>query len=167
MASLGNTFNPDEVEADEFEPIPAGDYLAQIIDSEIAPTKAGTGQMLKLTYEIMDGELENRRLWDRLNIVNPNADAQRIAHQQLKKLCDALGTGPIQDSEELHFKPVIIQVSVKQDKNGDFGPQNVIRKFTALAGEAEVKPASKAAAQKAPSKPAQSGGRPWQKRAAS
>jgi hypothetical protein len=167
MATLGGTFNPDEIPQDEFEPIPAGDYLAQIVDSEIAPTKSGSGQMLKLTYEILQGELEGRRVWDRLNIVNANADAQRIAQQQLKKLCDALGTGAISDSEELHFRPVIIHVAIRQDKSGDYGPQNVIRKFSpAGGGAAEAKATKPTTRTPPPPKPAQTGGRPWQQRAA-
>src|SRR5262245_53273767 len=120
MASLGGTFNPNEIPQDEFEPIPAGDYLAQIIDSEIVDTKSGSGQMLKLTFEILSGALEGRKLWERLNIVNANADAQRIAQQQLKKLCDALGAGAIADSEELHFQPLMIQVAIRQDKSGEY-----------------------------------------------
>lgn len=162
MANLGGTFNPDDIPQDEFEPIPAGEYLAQIIDSEIAPTKSGSGQMLKLTFEITQGELEGRRVWDRLNIVNANADAQRIAQQQLKRLCDALGTGAIADSEELHFRPVIIHVAIRQDKSGDYGPQNVIRKFSPAGAlpERKVAPQPQKAAP-----PPKGGNRPWQQRA--
>ena len=164
MASLGNTFNPDDVEEDEFEPIPAGDYLVQVVDSDIAPTKTGSGQMLKLTFEILSGELEGRKLWERLNIVNANADAQRIAQQQLKKLCDALGTGAISDSEELHFQPVMATVAVRPAK-GEYGPQNVIRKYSPHGEHAQSKAAPKQEKPKAP--PATGKGkRPWQQSAA-
>jgi hypothetical protein len=173
MANLGETFNPDEVPEDEFEPIPAGDYLVQIVESEIGPTKSGNGQILKLTLEILSGEYERRRIWERINIVNQNPDAQRIAQQQLKKLCDALGTGPIQDSEELHFKPVNIHVEIRQDKSGQYGPQNVIRKFWPADGAEPAKPVTQrqSAPAAAPAKAASAatgapGKRPWGNRAA-
>ncbi|RIK77249.1 MAG: hypothetical protein DCC68_17685, partial [Planctomycetota bacterium] len=54
MASLN--FNANEVEpASDFEPIPAGKYLAMITDSEMKPTKNGTGHYLQLTFQILDG----------------------------------------------------------------------------------------------------------------
>ncbi len=172
MANLGMTFNPDAIEEDAgFEPLPAGDYLAQIIESEITDTKSGSGQMLKLTFEIMSGQHESRRIWDRLNIVNQNPDAQRIAQQQLKRLCDATGSGAISDSEELHFKPIHIRVGIRVDKTGDYGPQNTITKCwpaggalpVAVKATATTKPAP--AAKPAP-KPAATGNRPWSNRAA-
>ncbi|HTD74544.1 MAG TPA: DUF669 domain-containing protein [Steroidobacteraceae bacterium] len=166
MANLGMTFNPDEVEEDAFEPLPAGDYLAQIIESEISDTKSGNGQMLKLVFEILSGDQQSRRVWDRLNIVNANPDAQRIAQQQLKRLCDACGTGAIVDSEELHFKPLNIRVGIRIDKTGNYGPQNTITKCWE-AGSAQPAQAAKPAAAKAAPKPAAkaaaSGGRPWSK----
>lgn len=170
MANLGATFDPDAIEEDAgFEPLPAGDYLAQIIESEIADTKSGSGQMLKLTFEILSGDHHSRRIWDRLNIVNANPDAQRIAQQQLKRLCDACGTGAISDSEELHFKPINIHVGIRTDKTGNYGPQNTITKCWPAEGENSpisnsVKPApARPAAAKAAPKPA--GNRPWANRA--
>jgi hypothetical protein len=172
MANLGATFDPDTIDEDPgFEPLPAGDYLAQIIESEITDTKSGTGQMLKLTFEIMSGQHESRRIWDRLNIVNANPDAQRIAQQQLKRLCDACGTGAISDSEELHFKPIHIRVGIKVDKTGEYRPQNTITKCWEGPGGGPaqtVKPApAKAPAKAATPAPARAAGnRPWANRAA-
>ena len=167
MASLGKTFKPDEVEADEFEPIPAGDYLVQVSESEMVPTKNGNGQMLKLTYEILSGPYEGRKLWDRLNIINTNTDAQRIAWQQLKKLCEALGIDAMNDSEVLHFKPVTATIAIRPAK-GEYGPQNVLRKFTPVGemGQKDARPKEKpAASSPPPSKGA--GKRPWEQKPAS
>lgn len=172
MANLGAVFDPDAIEEDAgFEPLPAGDYLAQIIESEITDTKSGTGQMLKLTFEIMSGQHESRRIWDRLNIVNQNPDAQRIAQQQLKRLCDACGTGAISDSEELHFKPLNIRVGIKIDKSGEYRPQNTITKCWEAVGAQPTQAAKPAPAKPAPAraaalKPAATGSRPWSNRAA-
>ena len=46
MADL-NGFDANQVEpTGDFEPIPAGKYLAVITDSEMKPNKAGTGSLL-------------------------------------------------------------------------------------------------------------------------
>lgn len=129
MAQLPATFDPNEIPDDDYDLIPPGHYLAQVIESEIAETKNGTGQMATLTFEIMEGEFERRRVWERLNIINANPDAQRIAQQQLKRLCDATGAGVINDTEELHFKPLMIKVGIRKDKGGQYRDQNSIKAY--------------------------------------
>lgn len=165
MADLMEDFDPNSVPEDDrnFDPVPAGDYEMQCIDSEIKDTKDGNGQMLVLTHEIISGPHASRRIWDRLNIRNQNADAQRIAQRALADLCIAVGLGAIRDSEELHFKPFIGRVSIRQDKSGQYGPQNTVR-YRPRAGSA---PAGKAVPQQtAPKQAAQSqatGNKPWKK----
>ena len=67
------SFNATQVQPQaSFDPIPAGKYICQIVESEIKSTKAGTGQQLVLTWEVLDGEFKGRKVWDRLNISNPN-----------------------------------------------------------------------------------------------
>ena len=79
MANLKG-FNANEVEpADELEPIPTGKYVAVITDSEMKPTKSGSGNYLQLTFQVIEGEYANRLLWVRLNLENPNSTAVEIA----------------------------------------------------------------------------------------
>ena len=55
MADLGN-FNANQVEpTTEFETIPAGRYQAMIVESEMKPTKSGSGSYLQLTFQIVEG----------------------------------------------------------------------------------------------------------------
>lgn len=140
----------------EFDLLPAGKYLAQVIDSEVVPTKARTGQMLKLTFEIMDGEYANRRLWARLNIANENAQAQQIGLAQLSALCHAVGVTKLTDSLELHEKPVLVTVKVRKAKPGDtYGDSNDVTGFAAAtAAGGSPKPAVSKPAATVP---------PWQK----
>jgi len=143
MAEL--SFDATQVQPQqEFDLLPAGKYLAQVIDSEVVPTKAGTGQMLKLTFEIMDGEYANRRLWARLNIANENAQAQQI------------GVTKLTDSLELHEKPVLVTVKVRKAKPGDtYGDSNDVTGFAAAtAAGGSPKPAVSKPAATVP---------PWQK----
>jgi hypothetical protein len=115
MAQLGGTFDANQVDpAGTYEVLPPGDYKVQIVQSDMMNTKNGNGQYLWLEMDIVDGEYQGRKVWDRLNLVNPNQQAQEIAQKQLSAICHAIGVLSVQDSEELHFKPLIARVKVRQ-----------------------------------------------------
>jgi hypothetical protein len=167
---VGGQFNPED-HPDEFELLPPGEYVAQIIESGIIPTKAGDGQMVKFTFEITEGELERRLIWVRVNISNPNAQAQNIGRKELAKIAVAAGVGIFDDTEELHYKPMLITVAHKEDKTGQYGPQNVIRAYRALDGapaaHATPAPASNPAPAPKTTPPAAGGpAKPWTRRKA-
>lgn len=113
MADL-HGFDANQVEpAGDFEPIPAGRYLAVITDSEMRANKAGTGSLLQLTFQVVEGEYQHRLLWTRLNLDHPNATAVQIARAELSAICRAVGVLAPKDSVELHNLPLIIQVRCK------------------------------------------------------
>ena len=73
MALLNGTFDASGVEpAAPMELLPPGRYVAQIVQSEMQPTKAGDGQMLWLELEVLEGAQRGRKIWDRLNLANRN-----------------------------------------------------------------------------------------------
>ena len=114
MANL-NGFDASQVEPTaSFDPIPAGKYLAAITESEMKPTKNGSGNYLQMTFTVLDGEYKNRVLWARLNLHNPNATAVKIAKSELSALCRAVGVMQPRDSVELHNIPLLITVKVKK-----------------------------------------------------
>ncbi len=114
--------------AAEFEPIPAGKYMAAITESELKPTKNGAGSYLQLTFQILDGPYKNRLVWTRLNLDNPNATAVQIARGELSALCRAVGVMAPNDSVELHNLPLLI--TVKCRKRADTGEiQNEVKGF--------------------------------------
>ena len=120
MANL-NGFNATEVEpTTSFEPLPAGKYLAAITESEMKPTKSGSGSYLQLTFMILEGEYKNRILWARLNLNNPNATAVKIARSELSAICHAVGVMQPRDSVDLHNLPLVITVKLKKrDDTGE------------------------------------------------
>jgi hypothetical protein len=139
MAQLNQAFIPEAVEDDggSFDPIPAGVYEAQIIESRLDDTngKNGPGKMLVLQVEVLGPKYVKRQIFDQLNIVNPSAQAQDIAAKTLKRICTAVGwSGPLADSSDLHFKPMRIRVAV--DPNPGHTPKNVIKGYDAIGGAA-------------------------------
>lgn len=151
MAHLNN-FNANEVEpTSNFEPIPAGKYLAAITESEMKPTKTGSGRYLQLTFTIIEGEYKNRVLWARLNLENPNATAVKIARAELSAICHATGVLQPRDSVELHNIPLAIIVKLrKRDDNGELS--NEIKGYE-----------RKGAPEQAPQAPATSNTPPWKR----
>ena len=138
MANLGNTFDPAEIPENErsFDVLPAGTYEAQVIESEVKDTKAGDGKMLNVTWEITAGPFERRKVWDRINIQNPSAQAQGIGQRRLADMCEAMGTGAIKDSEELHFKPCLVVLGIEKDKSGEYPDKNRVTRVKPLGGGA-------------------------------
>jgi hypothetical protein len=119
MANLTG-FNAHQVDpATEFEPLPAGKYLAVITESEMKPTKSGDGTYLQMTFQIIDGAYKNRLVWARLNLHNANATAVQIARAELSAICRAVGVMTPNDSVELHNRPLLITVKCKKRPDTD------------------------------------------------
>lgn len=124
MAQLGGVFDATQVQPQEaFSVIPAGKYKAQIVASEVRATNNGAGQYLWFEMEILDGEAQGRKLWDRLNLWNDNATAVEIAQRTLSAMCHATGQLHVEDSEALHFKPMLVTVRVRPAGPGKDGKQ--------------------------------------------
>lgn len=172
MAQLGQAFDPSTVPDDDrtFEVIPAGWQPMHVIEHDVQPTKDGKGQMIVLTWEIIDGPYAKRRIWQRINYINASAQAQEIGQRELGYITKALGTGPITTTEVLAFKPVIGRVGIDPAKDG-YEAKNKVTAFKPYGSAAASPPAQQAAApprqaaaQGAPGGQAAGGGapkRPW------
>ncbi len=154
MADLRG-FDANQVEpSSDFEPIPAGKYLALITESELKANKAGTGNYLQFTFQILDGPHKNRLLWARLNVDNPSAITVQIAKAELSAICRSVGVLAPNDSTDLHNLPMVIHVKCK--KRTDTGEiTNEIKGFS--------KKESPAAAQAANTPPQANSTPPWRR----
>jgi hypothetical protein len=119
MADL-NGFDANTVEpSSPLEILPAGDYLAAIVESEKRATSKGDGAYHNFTFQILDGAHKGRKVWARLNLDNKNNQAVQIARAELSAICRAVGVMQPKDSVDLHNLPLII--SVKCRKRADTG----------------------------------------------
>jgi hypothetical protein len=159
MAQLA--FNARNVSPDlGRDPVPAGVYVAQVIESDVVPTKTAGGQMLKLTHEIIDGPCKGRRIWSNINVQNSSAEAERIGQAQLSALCHAVGVLDLQDSSMLHMIPLRVRVSIRPagpDKSGvPRDAQNEVKGYEAIPrGGVPQQPVPGAAARPAFQQPVQ------------
>ena len=125
MANLGEQFNSSDVPV--FDLIPKGDYKLRICDSDIQENSRKTGNILKLTLEIVEGPHTGRKVWDQLNLSNDNEMAVKIGRERLSAYCHATGVQVLQDTTQLHGIVFMGKIIVKQDKNGDYDDRNEVR----------------------------------------
>ena len=102
-----------------YETLPPGKYLVEITDTEMKPTKTGTGEMLQIEFTVIDGEFKNRKVWDRLCLKHSNPEAVKIANANLSAICHAVGVMRPGESIELHHIPLVISVKCKADDGGE------------------------------------------------
>ena len=158
-------FNAEEVEPNAApEALPAGDYVAQVVGSEVKPTASGSGEYLKLEIEILSPGFSGRRVFDQLNIRNESAEAERIGRAQLSALCHAVGVLRISDSQQLHGKPFMVKLTLKEDPQ--YGKQNKVKGYKAATTAPQAAPIHPAASAPAAARPA-AAVPPWQRQKAS
>ena len=115
------------------EPIPADWYKAVISNTEQKATKAGTGSYLELTIDVIEGSYQGRKIWDRLNLQNPNQTAVEIAQRNLSSICRAIGVNNPKDSAELCDKPLMVKVAVRA-ADGQYDATNEVKGYDAAGG---------------------------------
>ncbi|OYU73151.1 MAG: hypothetical protein CFE32_21725 [Alphaproteobacteria bacterium PA3] len=82
------------------------------------PTRNGNGEFLSIAMDILEGPLQGRKAFDQLNLINPNPTTVEMAQRTLSAICHATGELHVSDSEDLHFKPMTIRVSIRKPKDG-------------------------------------------------
>jgi hypothetical protein len=174
MAQFNFDTSSVEKRENNYELLPAGWYVGQVTESEIVPLKSGNGQSLKLTVEILSDGYRGRKVWARLNVQHTNADAERISQQQLRELCEAIGLGRMTDTLQLHNQPFGVKVKIREDKTGQYEPQNEVAGFKPAGGSpvhgqamaAGMAARAPQAPANAPAAAAGTSAPPWAKRAA-
>lgn len=133
MAQLGQRFNAQDhdTEQRDYEELPNGTYSLEIEASDVGPTKAGTGTVLKTTMTVIAPEaLKGRKLFTTYNLENVNAQAQEIGQRQFASLCRAIGADSVEDSEELHFHAFTAKVGLgKPSKDGQHPARAEIKAY--------------------------------------
>jgi hypothetical protein len=140
MANLN--FNSEGVERPgNFDPMPNGDYPAMISESQMKHPKdpygtpdASKPMYLELKLTIIDGEFKGRTVFDRLHLNNANETTRKIAKGTLASILDAVGMVSINDSSEMHNKPLIIKVVVKPE-SGQYSAGNEVKGYSQYKAE--------------------------------
>jgi hypothetical protein len=112
MAKVHFDISTYEAPKSGFDPLPKGEYAAIVTESQMKITKAGTGEYLALTMQITDGEHSGRKIWENLNLHNPNEVAETIARANLKAISEACGFAELDDTDQLNDIPFILVLDI-------------------------------------------------------
>lgn len=126
MVSLSG-FNAADHEPVSFDVVPAGMYEAVIVASAEKPTRDGHGKYIELELQVLNGQFQNRKIWDRLNMWNRSDKAVEIARATLSAICRAVGVLTPNDTSELHNRPLVVKVAVR--KSDEYGESNEVRGY--------------------------------------
>jgi hypothetical protein len=91
-------------------------------------------------------------VWENLNIRHSSEDTQRIAQSQLSALCHAVNVIKLMDTAALHFKPVRINVTVREAQ-GIYKASNNIKGYESAGGGVSAPAAAPAPASETPAWP--------------
>ena len=123
------SFDSNEVEAaDEYQQIPAGRYTMVVTDTDLMLTKKAKeannpklGQYIKVRFQIVSGEFQNRVIFQNFNVVNANPKAVEIGQQQFRNLLECCGIKKITDTSEIHQKVVVAHIKNTPDNGYGVG----------------------------------------------
>ncbi len=130
------TFNPNDIPASDYTPLPGGWYLVAALSSQLKNNKKGTGEYLEFCFQVLEGLHKGRRVYGRFTWSHTTSpQAVEIGHRQFAELCVACGLkGELTKTEELHSIPVKVEITVEET---DFGQSNGMRRFKRASGRAK------------------------------
>ena len=144
MGNLNQEFNVNDLpQSTSYDVLPEGWYSATISKADVTPTKDGTGQYIKVRYDITGPTHQGRAVFANINIRNASSKAEEIGRQQLGDIMRAIGLTKVTDSDQLIGGNLQIKVSIRP-ASGQYGESNEVKAFKALSGGAPVahKPAA-------------------------
>jgi len=134
MAMLNETFDVNEMPQGNgnFDPLPPGWYDVTVTQAELKDTKTGTGQYIKVRYDVSGPTHQGRVVFGNLNIKNANPKAEDIGRQQFGDLMRAIGLSKVTDTDQLIGGQLKIKLDIRTQEGYD--PSNDVKGFKALEG---------------------------------
>jgi len=90
-----------------------------------------------LDIEVIEGKFAGRKVFDRLNLNNPNSVAVEIAQRALSSICRAIDVPNPKNSSELLDKPLMVKVAVKP-ADGEYSASNEVKGYDAAGAAASA-----------------------------
>jgi len=126
----------------EFTVLPPGKYKACLVSDELKDNNAGTGKVLMIKLQILEGQYAGEVLTDYINITNANPKAQAIGQGVLKRICNLCGVPfPPQDTAGLMGKPLGIDVKIVKFTSNTTGKEldsNKIKAYGPVPSPAQM-----------------------------
>ena len=100
---------------------------AQIIESEVRDASNGNGTYLLAVFEILEGDHRGRKIFQNVTLQNANQQAVEIGQRLLTDIyTPSVIPVPTKDIRVMLFKPVMVRVGIKRDKDGIYPDRNAV-----------------------------------------
>lgn len=117
----------------EYEPIPNGRYLLQVVEGEMKSKPEEGKQGASIKFQVADGEHQGHTFFQYYNLQNPNAQATKIGQGEFSALCHATGVLQPRDLGEFVGRPFYGDVKVNAPRKGtdgkEYGASNAVTKY--------------------------------------
>ena len=137
MANLnGLNIDPEVQESNGvFEVLPAGKFKVAMVGDELKDNKAGTGKILEIRLQVIEGQYAQEIIKDNINITNPSAVCTAIGQGTLKRICNLCNVQfPPQETAGLMGKPMVVTLGVQEFTSNTTGKvlkSNTVKKYEA------------------------------------
>ena len=138
MAQLNEVFEVASLpvgNGGNYDPLPAGWYDTTIAGAEVKATKDGTGQYIKIKYQVTGPTHSGRIVFGNINVRNASQKAEEIGRQQLGEIMRALNIPRLTDTDQLIGGMLGIKLDVRAATE-QYAAQNEVRGFRAGNGMA-------------------------------
>ena len=129
--------------AGEFGIIPAGQYPVSIVKAEWKTANSNENhKYINIEYKIIsnaliDDKYKDRRVFEKLHLVNSNKQAVKIAQESLSSICRSIGRMQIANAAELlQGDPLKIKIVVKNSER--WGERNEVSAHYPLSGKMDT-----------------------------
>lgn len=132
MSYLDTPINLQDLPEDEkgnFDPIPEGKYTVQISSADLSPTKDGSGQYIKIKFNVVAPTHAGRVIFSNVNIRNKSSVAENIGRQQLRQIMTSLGLATLQDTDQLIGGHLSVKVGIRPAE-GQYEAQNDVKSYS-------------------------------------
>lgn len=128
MFSSNTDFGDADVNTlDSFQPVPAGDYLAVVLNvTDQASKNDPTCRMYKIEFEIAKGDYAKRKVFSYLIYQHSKKITQDIGRAMLRLLCEATTQSTKLNIPQMINKPVTLRLVIEKGEKGD---QNRVKKI--------------------------------------
>lgn len=163
MTSLGRKYDVGSLPPEQdYDVIPDGKYQSVISNSRWKTTRAGDGRYLEFELTVQEpAEYAGRKVWDRLNLENPNETAVAISEKRLGSICRAVGVSEVENAEELHDRPMMVNVRVRPETDA-YRASNEVRGYSPVTRSSVISMPKKGPLYSAKNTPTP-GTMPWDK----
>lgn len=118
MAQLLQAFDARNVDPTQgVGGLPIGKHPVIAVKSEVKPTKDNDSGYLQFDLQVIDGPNKGAVGAYRLNLYHSSQQTVEIAHKQFSALCHVTGVFQVQNSEQLHNIPFMVEVGLQKEPN--------------------------------------------------